>query len=71
MDLDKAHQGVDRLIKVYVAYLKTLPCCVVMLSAVVSEGREGEATLRKKAEVEGYVWNVRFFADKLDPSVTY
>lgn len=43
VDLGKVHQGVGRLIKVYVAYLKTLPRCVVMLSAEVSEARdEGE-----------------------------
>ncbi len=40
VDLGKVHQRVGRLIKVYVAYLKTLPRCVVMLSAEVSKGRE-------------------------------
>lgn len=68
VDPGKVHQGVGRLIKIYVAYLKTLPRCVVMLSAEVSEGRgveggrEGSAgnTVGEKKEVEGYVWNVRF-----------
>lgn len=41
VDQGKVHQGVGRLIKVYVAYLKTHPRCVVMLSAEVSKGREG------------------------------
>lgn len=47
VDRGKVHQGVGRLIKVYVAYLKTLPCCVVMLSAKVSEGREGRRGQQK------------------------
>lgn len=39
--LSKVHQGVGRLIKVYVAYLKAHPHCVIMLSAEVSKGKEG------------------------------
>lgn len=42
IDLGKVHQGVGRLIKIYVAYLKTVLRCVVMLSAEVSKkGKEG------------------------------
>lgn len=39
--LSKVHQGVGRLIKVYVAYLKAHPRCVIMLSAEVSKGKAG------------------------------
>lgn len=38
--LGKVHQRVGRLIKVYVAYLKTHTRCVIMLSAEVSKGRD-------------------------------
>ncbi len=64
LDLGKVHQRVGRLIKVYVACLGILPLCVVMLSAEVSEekngGEGGEGNAEKRKAVEGYVWNVRF-----------
>lgn len=41
VDLGEVHHRVGRLIKVYVAYLKALSCCVIMLSAKVSGRREG------------------------------
>lgn len=56
VDLGKVHQGVGRLIKVYVAYLKTLPRCVVMLSDVSEGGCGGGAcegnTVEKKKKVK-------------------
>lgn len=73
MDLGKVHQGVGRLIKVYVAYLKTLPRGVVMLSAKVSKGKERRGVLLGKS-VEKNVRGVKIrvecqvpSADKLDP----
>lgn len=65
--LSKVHQGVGRLIKVYVAYLKAHPRCVIMLSAEVSKGKAGVGggECRKHCEeknnkVGGCMWNVRF-----------
>lgn len=39
-DQGKVHQGAGRPIKVYVAYLKTPPLCVVMLPVEVSGEKE-------------------------------
>lgn len=48
--LGKVHQRVGRLIKVYVAYLKTHTCWVMMVSVEVSKGhvKEGEGRRRNR-----------------------
>lgn len=76
--LSKVHQGVGRLIKVYVAYLKAHPRCVIMLSAEVSKGKAGVGggEWRKHCEEkkqQGGRIHVKCqvpAADKLDPSLT-